>query len=500
MLIMFKRFGHANNSSSSHSIIFTPHLNIKDRILNDQFTYGWEEFVLNTRRAKEEYLLVQCFMGLLNREEPNEIKRILKSHPKSSVFDHLDEIINQLCNAAIHSDYNVDHQSVLHWPYNVQTNQQDIDFYFEFCNEILSNPYTILGGNDNSDGHPLQDKGFKHDFITIYEMLMYGEVNCVKDPLTREWTVSSYGKYGKHAGSIIKLVFSSDLPNNLNLNDPKVFFSNNNTTFFQKSSYPYLVDLKITSYCNYGCEFCYTSSVNTGQHADHRYIIDVLIPVLKEANVFEVVLGGGEPTVHPHLLEIVEAFKEQGFKIGITTKNYDFNKHPKYHTIVSKVNSVAVSINSLSDYAKSIKMIASARNDTAWYAQMILGLQEWKDTVELIKEICITYENITLLGYKRFGFGNNIKQKLIDKNWYKELKELSDECAFNVGIDSILANKYREELLNHDVEWNYLVGAEGKASCYIDAVERKIAASSFTDKQQDMPTNTEYFLKVFKTF
>jgi len=67
----------------------------------------------------------------------------------------------------------------------------------------------------------------------------------------------------------------------------------------------------------------------------------------------------------------------------------------------------------------------------------------------------------------------------------------------SVGIDSIVVKKWKDQLIESGVDYRNLVGEEGKFSCYIDCVEKKIASSSFTDTKFDFDSN---WLTTFKSF
>jgi len=71
-----------------------------------------------------------------------------------------------------------------------------------------------------------------------------------------------------------------------------------------------------------------------------------------------------------------------------------------------------------------------------------------------------------------------------------------------IGIDSVLAIKYKDELIKEGVQSFYLAGEEGKQTCFIDAVEGNICSSSFGGTNIYVGTNfrnmnKDMFLKIF---
>ena len=133
------------------------------------------------------------------------------------------------------------------------------------------------------------------------------------------------------------------------------------------------------------------------------------------------------------------------------------------------------------------------------YYQTILGLSSLDylmEQFEYIKENNYHTTNFNLLGFKNFGFGKNQIPNNVD-GWIEKIKDANEYDMVNIGVDSIIVKKYRQELLENGVDYKYLVGEEGKFSCYIDCVEKTIAASSFTDVKFDFDSN---WLQTFQSF
>jgi cyclic pyranopterin phosphate synthase len=85
---------------------------------------------------------------------------------------------------------------------------------------------------------------------------------------------------------------------------------------------PIYVELSPVGYCNQDCIFCgldFKRERTKGKFID----LDVLVPLFREmaqCGVRSIMLGGeGEPTLHPNIGHIVQATKEAGLAVGITT-------------------------------------------------------------------------------------------------------------------------------------------------------------------------------------
>src|SRR6266498_2867793 len=77
--------------------------------------------------------------------------------------------------------------------------------------------------------------------------------------------------------------------------------------------------LQITERCNLHCAHCFVSSTRDGADLSASDIRDTVIPRLRRARVERLTLTGGEPFVHPDLLEISEAGVKADFAVGICT-------------------------------------------------------------------------------------------------------------------------------------------------------------------------------------
>jgi organic radical activating enzyme len=214
--------------------------------------------------------------------------------------------------------------------------------------------------------------------------------------------------------------------------------------FDQKSGFPYLVDIKLTDYCTFGCPFCYQSSTKDGNHADSWWAGRVLADFLFKSNVLEVNFGGGDPTLykknHHNLSEIIRHYHSKKFKVGITTKNYKWWKSSNFKESLKYIDSLAISVNSLNEVEDAKKLVSEIQkgsdNYPKIYFQCIHELSSYDDFKKLLVELANFYHsNITLLGYKSFGFGQDKKIHNYPVEWIDFVKNLSDKKSVNIGVD-----------------------------------------------------------------
>ena len=86
--------------------------------------------------------------------------------------------------------------------------------------------------------------------------------------------------------------------------------------------------LEITSLCNAHCPYCYNNSGCGGAHMESEVLKDLCEQVvdLKATNV---ILSGGEPTLHPDFFRTVAFFKEKGLHTSVITNAW-FGGNEKY--------------------------------------------------------------------------------------------------------------------------------------------------------------------------
>ncbi len=504
MKIKFIRMGFANNSSSSHSIIFTKNIN---QLNSDPGEFGWDYFTCADSYSKQKYLFATLAANIRHSttniqydidrkynaeyganptgyktdkfvldvgfvpDSPRYFKkvfdRIVKSLGLHLAFPNYEDLMN---DAISDEWFNYpDHQSQIFFPKDVN-GKIHMGFANDFIKYLLENNFAILGGNDN-DGktHKYSNLNEGHELIAFVRQITDTDsAQVVYDGQNQDYIIQN-----KESGHIYRVSFSNDLET-------------------KKSSIPTLVDICVTSYCNFGCKFCYQSSTKDGVHADLENIKHTL-KELRNAGTLEVVFGGGEPTEHPNFLEILKYSKELGFVVGFTTKNY---KLKNIKELSEYCHTIAFSCNTVSDVDKVRTLLEKNYIRSKVYIQNILGLHSLDQLAEFLEECKKSYltQKVNLLGYKEFGFGNNQSSKNVE-GWIQLAKTHSNKLQ--IGIDSIVVKKYKDELISAGVDYRTLVGEEGKFSCYIDCVKNTISASSFTNDRFDFDSN---WLVTYKSF
>lgn len=455
------RVGHATNSSSSHSIVLLDNDligKVDERLpLYGDDEYGWSNFVLVSPEEKLRYLAAQFFTSLCG---------LKRDH---AFFSQIEEHLSSLSKEAY-----VDHQSVIRG-----LDEKKIDV---LKNLFLSPRIAVLGGNDN-------------EFFNYEEA--YG-ITGVEIPFLD----NSHARFRRDGNYFVFYEKGSGIKARVSLNT--------DTPEYTKSSMPELVDLKITDYCNAGCNFCYQSSTIRGKHAslsDLTYIISML----GDMDVFEVAIGGGEPTSHPDFFEILKLLVDNGITPNFTTFSSKWTEDKKLvQFIVEHVGGIGVSCHS----SKGLKLVHEIRDKLIevdrWKGlnkaipQHVVGSVPISVTADLLASVNNdrAIRNVLLLGYKEVGFGKN--QKRYDDSSTPAFIKMALDGPLNmsVSMDTALVDQYPDLMKALNVPKALYSSREGAFSCYIDAVEKTMGSSSYVEKSEmvSLPISENGFKEVYAKF
>jgi len=474
------RLGLATNSSSVHSLIL---MRKGEPLPNTNQTkeFGWDYFTAASREAKENYLAIILRDNLypLIGEETSDIFI-------EALFSNKEEgpIRGEDIRSVLRDGY-VDHQSSWHLPRNWSGKGIDLQFFLALRDYIVNNPVAILGGNDNGgEGHPLLDEGEPID-VPLNE----DESDLIARNDGTHWVL-----FNRDNGAKVRLTFSGNM-------------EAENVT---KAAVPELVDIKISNYCPYGCKFCYQNSSVDGQHAD-KELLENLLVTLSKLKVFEVALGGGEPTLHPHFFRLLEHARSYGIIPNFTTKNLGwFSEKGKLEIVKKNVGAFAYSAESVRD----VQRLAAKVKKTNFPADKVsvqYVLNVGGNLRGILDECRRNYFRLTLLGFKTTGLGREFPQ--IPENWIEVVKKFQQRDWLQLGVDTSVVKTYGKQIQEElKVNPTLYTAEEGKFSMYIDAVERKIGPSSFCPDWQYQPLpvqewrhgenypNQEKLVEAFKGF
>ena len=83
--------------------------------------------------------------------------------------------------------------------------------------------------------------------------------------------------------------------------------------------------IQITARCDLHCVHCFVSSDSEGLTISLNTFRDVIIPNLIKCRVSRVTLTGGEPLIHPELVDIIRLCVDNNLQVGVCTNGYSLD-------------------------------------------------------------------------------------------------------------------------------------------------------------------------------
>lgn len=448
-LVKIRFKGFATNSSSSHSVIMAgTSINNIGPLDGD---FGWDTFLQSTKDEKLRYLAQALFDCLSGYDEYDNGKK-----------NRAAKIVKELLGVRCLTDLNgIDHQSAITIPKRV-SGEIALDFWKELS-QALSDDQTaeILGGNDGDE-----DDGIAHPFW-----------NNLRNRLNS-------------CRSIYKVRKDGQFWTLFNIYDgEKVVISLTDTEYVDgfKPSRPDLVDLKITNCCDVGCTFCYQDSKPNGKHATFNNISNI-VKAMSEAEVFEIAIGGGEPTLHPEFIKILNEIKRHGMVANFSSKNYKYFTDTNLNQLYSKIGAVGISVSSVADAEQYMDIITRrAQVNTSGMPfvtrimmHYILDQHPMSNLVEILNVLGRAKgidHHILLLGKKSGGRSDG---NIIDNTgWSILLNEYikRNDLQLDVSVDTLIVNRYPHDLKS--INRAYYYNEEGRFSVYVNAVNKQFGKASY---------------------
>lgn len=260
--------------------------------------------------------------------------------------------------------------------------------------------------------------------------------------------------------------------------------------------YPSSMDVKITDYCDMGCNYCHEMSTEKGKHGD----LNKLLYVIKDLySGTELALGGGNPLSHPDLVRFLNVIKNRGIVANITVNQGHLKVYQDLLTYLIKDNLVkGVGISITNNNFNYIKPLLEITDNIVYH--VIAGVNK----VEVIDQL-IELGNckVLILGYKKFGFGINHHSPEIDneiKRWYTKLPKYLNKCT--LSFDNLAIEQLNVRRLFTTEGWEkFFMGEDFCFTMYLDAIKQQYAPTSRSSERKsfDECSLLEYFSTRNKT-
>jgi len=230
---------------------------------------------------------------------------------------------------------------------------------------------------------------------------------------------------------------------------------------------------------------CYQDSSAHGKDADY-YELHRLLESLAAMKVFELAIGGGEPTLYPSFPKLLEHCRELGIVPNFTTKNTQWLRNPSLaRRIMDACGTFGVSVEDATKVRELRTLLDyNGFEDAHPNIHVVLGVVSDWDLREILRATNDCRFDTTLLSYKSTGRGKDFKPQDF-RRWLEHVKEAMNHRHYQarIGIDTPLAAEFEEGLINQNVPKQCYETKEGGFSCYIDAVEMKIGVSSYSKEE-----------------
>lgn len=449
------RFGFANNSSSSHSMVFFDNEN-DSRYTSGERGYG-------TPKDKMDYFAYAfcqeaAACGVNPRVALMAVRDLLG------------------CDDAAPKTLSGESGHPLAFPVS-HSGGMNMEFARELA-EFVKRPDVAFDFSENDDRFTVPTTG-------------YDSAGTVarKDPVSGVWTL-----FSRQNGTKVRFAFPPE-------GEREMLVPLEDEEFARHPvSIPELVDVKITNHCdNAGkacAKHCYQASTPDGNHASLASVVEVASR-LAAAEVFEVALGGGETTSHPDFVSILKVFKGRGIVPNFTTSETDWLDGPNAREILELAGGFAFSAQTptqakefLKRYEKTVDSFGNAKAQFARPSiQHVVGtapVGHLRDFFALENDHRVS---VTLLGYKTTGRGSlaldgdkafAAQVEEATRGWIAEAKRYSKAKGWlSLSIDTALAAVSESGLAesgNGRVSFHV---NEGDFSMYVDAVRMTMSRSSY---------------------
>jgi organic radical activating enzyme len=113
---------------------------------------------------------------------------------------------------------------------------------------------------------------------------------------------------------------------------------------------PISINLDLTTACNYACDHCVDMDIlNKGIRFDPDQLIESLTNLAARGLRSVILIGGGEPTVHPRFAAVVRHLKALGMAIGIVTNGSRLDRVQEIADVLTDGDWVRLSLDSGTD-------------------------------------------------------------------------------------------------------------------------------------------------------
>lgn len=206
--------------------------------------------------------------------------------------------------------------------------------------------------------------------------------------------------------------------------------------------FPLMLVISIIYPCNYGCPNCPYTDGNSEirrfyrEHKGDLFPVELWKKIAAEAGPYNAWLrctGGGEPMLHPHMVDMVEFAKEKGARVWMNTNGSMFGPLPKFRQKLERLIKADIDLIEFSMDAGDAETYAIARpphggpprNPQKWWDDVVSNV---KAALELRKQYRSSTRVVVSI----------IRQALIEG----KLDAAIDFWMKDIGVDEVITRKF----------------------------------------------------------
>jgi MoaA/NifB/PqqE/SkfB family radical SAM enzyme len=206
--------------------------------------------------------------------------------------------------------------------------------------------------------------------------------------------------------------------------------------------FPLMVVMSIIYPCNYGCPMCPYTDTNSEIRTFYRerhgelFPVDLWKSIANEAGEYGAWMrctGGGEPMLHPHMVDMIEYAKAKGARVWLNTNGSMFGPTEKLRSKLERVIRAGIDLIEFSMDAADPATYArlrpprggAPRNPEKWFGDVVDSIRA---AIELRKKYSATTRIVVSI----------IRQEAIEGRLDEAISFFTDQ----VGVDDVITRKF----------------------------------------------------------
>jgi len=210
--------------------------------------------------------------------------------------------------------------------------------------------------------------------------------------------------------------------------------------------------IEITQKCNFNCQYCYSKSTPYKQNGNLRDILKI-IKIISSMKVRQLTISGGEPLIHPNILDIVKEANNLGLIVHICSSGYLLDRNLARKLYENGLKQIHITIENIdpimNDKTKGKKGAFEQASKALLFAKeagittvgniVISKLNERiiERIIDYIKN-ALNVDRIRLLNFIPTGFGE-FKKELLLENYANILERITDFLIRNFDVKHVVS-------------------------------------------------------------